>query len=168
MFSAALCRGLIEAHSAPGPQRSWPRAFSAALCRGLIEARRWMIGTRPDDPFSAALCRGLIEARMRTAASSASTRSFPRLYAAASLKPGLWTDCGKTRAPRFPRLYAAASLKPVRMLFVRPPPPGFPRLYAAASLKLADGLDHAVELERFSAALCRGLIEASESHILSS
>ena len=37
-FSAALCRGLIEARQERGRKsRPWS-AFSAALCRGLIEA----------------------------------------------------------------------------------------------------------------------------------
>ena len=40
-------------------------------------------------------------------------------------------------------------------------PERFPRLYAAASLKLPDPVDDRVERRRFSAALCRGLIEAS-------
>ena len=64
--------------------------------------------------------------------------SFPRLYAAASLK----RDAGARTAPRvlsFPRLYAAASLKPE-----------------------GEGRsDHG--LKQFSAALCRGLIEAGIS-----
>ena len=38
--------------------------------------------------------------------------------------------------------------------------PGFPRLYAAASLKRLHGPPELDELEWFSAALCRGLIEA--------
>ena len=87
--------------------------FSAALCRGLIEARRrWLPGTLHRPMFSAALCRGLIEAggchRMRRWWSW----SFPRLYAAASLK--LLRDRTITAGcPCFPRLYAAASLKRV-------------------------------------------------------
>ena len=85
-FSAALCRGLIEA-SAParpgwGAGTRFPRLyaaaslkpsplavlgqmavpFSAALCRGLIEALRIVERHIPGDLFSAALCRGLIEA----------------------------------------------------------------------------------------------------------
>ena len=36
---------------------------------------------------------------------------FPRLYAAASLKPISTTDQNLTALSRFPRLYAAASLK---------------------------------------------------------
>ena len=64
------------------------------------------------------------------------------------------------RSMSFPRLYAAASLKhPAGDLA---PDRGvcFPRLYAAASLKHAERRMGALETERFSAALCRGLIEA--------
>ena len=42
-------------------------------------------------------------------------------------------DCGRS----FPRLYAAASLKPTAPPVGRGAITGFPRLYAAASLKLA-------------------------------
>ena len=63
---------------------------------------------------------------------------------------------------RFPRLYAAASLKrgaqPALRLGL---PGGFPRLYAAASLKLGAFTPGRHVDEWFSAALCRGLIEAS-------
>ena len=38
-FSAALCRGLIEAPAAAAMSAAMS-AFSAALCRGLIEAPR--------------------------------------------------------------------------------------------------------------------------------
>ncbi len=38
--------------------------FSAALCRGLIEALHAIMHFRIDTGFSAALCRGLIEARI--------------------------------------------------------------------------------------------------------
>ena len=62
--------------------------FSAALCRGLIEAT----GSHADSiraklPFSAALCRGLIEAGAPGRGSPRRACGFPRLYAAASLKP---------------------------------------------------------------------------------
>ena len=61
-YSAALCRGLIEA-----PRRrvagETTAGYSAALCRGLIEASA---GLRREavtpGRYSAALCRGLIEA----------------------------------------------------------------------------------------------------------
>ena len=67
----------------------------------------------------------------------------------------------ETRAASFPRLYAAASLKPVEHRFHFLHVGCFPRLYAAASLKprnLSSG-DTTVQAA-FSAALCRGLIEA--------
>ena len=60
--------------------------FSAALCRGLIEATMRGLVTTGGSPFSAALCRGLIEATRRNATCSSNPRRFPRLYAAASLK----------------------------------------------------------------------------------
>ena len=60
----------------------------------------------------------------------------------------------------FPRLYAAASLK----RYSSPARPdrcgGFPRLYAAASLKRKLTLQLVALRSKFSAALCRGLIEA--------
>ena len=62
----------------------------------------------------------------------------------------------------FPRLYAAASLKPVPL--VRLPHGrrhGFPRLYAAASLKHLSLSSGRRRQPVFSAALCRGLIEAT-------
>ena len=64
-------------------------SFSAALCRGLIEAP-----PHPHDAghivlvFSAALCRGLIEAAQTPIQTDQGFRRFPRLYAAASLKLG--------------------------------------------------------------------------------
>ena len=85
---------------------------------------------------------------------------FPRLYAAASLKLSFHH---KTDAlwKRFPRLYAAASLKrAVRQRADAGAGRGFPRLYAAASLKPSFGENKLYKIEAFSAALCRGLIEA--------
>ena len=64
-------------------------------------------------------------------------KGFPRLYAAASLKPPVVNVAISIRLDRFPRLYAAASLKQERVL---------------------PGRERQVEL---SAALCRGLIEAA-------
>ena len=62
---------------------------------------------------------------------------------------------------RFPRLYAAASLKHrVRGVAVLGSH-SFPRLYAAASLKHPDAAPLVDVVEEFSAALCRGLIEAA-------
>ena len=43
--------------------------------------------------------------------------------------------------------------------------PGFPRLYAAASLKLQPHVDLGRGVHAFSAALCRGLIEAKSRRI---
>ena len=62
-------------------------AFSAALCRGLIEADRLRFIVAPGRvEFSAALCRGLIEAMRDFESQLGAWQSFPRLYAAASLK----------------------------------------------------------------------------------
>ena len=38
------------------------RRYSAALCRGLIEATTYSYSVLPTSAYSAALCRGLIEA----------------------------------------------------------------------------------------------------------
>ena len=101
-FSAALCRGLIEAR---GPSSTCPTGsswFSAALCRGLIEAcrSRREAGTS-GRRFSAALCRGLIEAAVHHAEPVPHLRGFPRLYAAASLKPTPPPDPDPPQAFRF-------------------------------------------------------------------
>ena len=114
-----------------------PGAFSAALCRGLIEAL-----DQPDRGIAGALGfpRLYAAASLKRGGEGGLLcqirGGFPRLYAAASLKPRPVSDLGREAAGRFPRLYAAASLKP------REPDPGpryigirFPRLYAAASLK---------------------------------
>ena len=134
-FSAALCRGLIEAAS----RSTWTyrdRPFSAALCRGLIEAGNGYTRTNTGETFSAALCRGLIEAGDADSARLITFAGFPRLYAAASLKQTHPFDVRGAVEPGFPRLYAAASLKHGLV----------PEL---AGRELV-----------FSAALCRGLIEA--------
>ena len=135
--------------------------------------------------FSAALCRGLIEAGIANSASPMYPHRFPRLYAAASLKPLARGDGPCGAGVGFPRLYAAASLKPRSCCMTSRPrtwfsaalcrglieagvPIGrdlrgelrFPRLYAAASLKPRfRPIVHDAAGE-FSAALCRGLIEA--------
>ena len=125
-FSAALCRGLIEACSSrrrssiarPGFPRLYaaaslkprveeqaahvPPGFSAALCRGLIEAQQ----AQRSDPggltrFSAALCRGLIEALMARPLSHHQHQGFPRLYAAASLKRVARLACQAALGPVF-------------------------------------------------------------------
>ena len=61
---------------------------------------------------------------------------------------------------RFPRLYAAASLKHEEGYAAGVGHRGFPRLYAAASLKHAHAPEVGGVIQKFSAALCRGLIEA--------
>ena len=135
-FSAALCRGLIEARRPRTLQTSsgqrFPRLyaaaslkpqgpclvvrlqrrFSAALCRGLIEASVKVSTSRRRSPFSAALCRGLIEATPSTCGAPPHGNRFPRLYAAASLKRHRFASTTRVSRTRFPRLYAAASLKP--------------------------------------------------------
>ena len=136
-FSAALCRGLIEAISGSRAASccsvGFPRLYAAASLKLRAGARAGLYPAR----FSAALCRGLIEACGRARLASARRRGFPRLYAAASLK------------------------HPLRRDGVPGPEAGFPRLYAAASLKPTGPAEAAVRITRFSAALCRGLIEAS-------
>ena len=115
--------------------------FSAALCRGLIEAAQLSIWEKASKTgFSAALCRGLIEAHALTGGTDSAILGFPRLYAAASLKQD------RSEAHR------SAIIA------------GFPRLYAAASLKLPVSEDRIQGVHRFSAALCRGLIEARATY----
>ena len=113
------------------------RPYSAALCRGLIEASRAVKSSSRRLRYSAALCRGLIEASGPPAWPMPSLGSIPRLYAAASLK----------RADRRAGASRLASI---------------PRLYAAASLKPDLGADGVRRESAYSAALCRGLIEAPE------
>ena len=136
--------------------------------------------------FSAALCRGLIEATCAGAPSISHQTCFPRLYVAASLKLAGQDGLGVPRADGFPRLYVAASLKPARQrqrrgrgarfsaalcrglieatACGRPSRSAgrrFPRLYVAASLKRLLGAGRVRGPAQFSAALCRGLIEAT-------
>ena len=140
--------------------RGFPRLYAAASLKRVSPSTRFPVAAS----FSAALCRGLIEAAPIHRMDSARIRRFPRLYAAASLKH-LYLPFDSSRDIRFPRLYAAASLKPIlgRHLGNRLPPfsaalcrglieaagrgrgpargcAGFPRLYAAASLKPVDSL----------------------------
>ena len=135
-FSAALCRGLIEAELHP-PGHSTRPEFSAALCRGLIEALT-PTGRRPRRrcPFSAALCRGLIEAVRDVPHQAGARQRFPRLYAAASLKHAVARDL-ELRPERF----SAALCR---------------GLIEASTVRRRPGAAGAT----FSAALCRGLIEA--------
>ena len=135
--------------------------FSAALCRGLIEALESHVRRSGRNSFSAALCRGLIEARRRAKTSSTASRRFPRLYAAASLKHIRRVNPYTGLQGRFPRLYAAASLKPQVAATGG-------RRCQTFSAALCRGLIEAgnppgrrrLRARRFSAALCRGLIEA--------
>ena len=60
----------------------------------------------------------------------------------------------------FPRLYAAASLKLLAVAADATEVLCFPRLYAAASLKPETSAETLSMWLSFSAALCRGLIEA--------
>ena len=60
-----------------------------------------------------------------------------------------------------PRLYAAASLKRRLRCAAGRPQLRIPRLYAAASLKRAVMVYYSISSGWYSAALCRGLIEAS-------
>ena len=105
-YSAALCRGLIEAQEFrshgtvfyPGIPRLYAAAslkrrarrsrhrrlpwYSAALCRGLIEASRRIRIESWCTMYSAALCRGLIEAMLlhayRVTATAVFRGSMPR------------------------------------------------------------------------------------------
>ena len=108
--------------------------------------------------YSAALCRGLIEACCRRNICLRSG-SIPRLYAAASLKLAELKSEGGALSG-IPRLYAAASLKPVASVGRSRILDRIPRLYAAASLKLSREYQRASSSRSYSAALCRGLIEA--------
>ena len=86
--------------------------------------------------YSAALCRGLIEACRNERYHHRANTCILGLYAAASLKRPTLEDFGAH-------------------------PPGILRLYAAASLKHRDREHRRRRRQRYSAALCRGLIEAS-------
>ena len=145
----------------PDPQGDPNDPFSAALCRGLIEAMPPAPAPRVRHRgFSAALCRGLIEAGGSSAGSCRRGLRFPRLYAAASLKRRQ-PRVGERAPARFSaalcRGLIEASRSSKACIVSRP---RFPRLYAAASLKQGAGRGAGQAQELFSAALCRGLIEA--------
>ena len=163
-FSAALCRGLIEAAPCPATwspsPAGFPRLYAAASLKlgksagnhGLRHAcfprlyaaaslkRRAMTTLKTEGAaFSAALCRGLIEAGR-----------FPSRRSAG--------------APRFPRLYAAASLKPPQgAAMTRRTVPTFSAALCRGLIEAGQARGAARAQGRFSAALCRGLIEAPES-----
>ena len=142
--------------------RDFPRArrFSAALCRGLIEAISPPRSPHPPPSSFPRLYAAASLKRHHHGGPAHGDRGFPRLYAAASLKHSLCSSIGSLSA-RFPRLYAAASLKPAHGDQRQRALSRFPRLYAAASLKRVVDPDMANwHGHVFSAALCRGLIEA--------
>ena len=133
-FSAALCRGLIEAILLrsiintfdTGFPRLYAAAslkhlqspldqppldpFSAALCRGLIEAYQTGLAGALTVRFSAALCRGLIEAHSPLRRLTRST-SFSAALCRGLIEAPRAFKSGTPGKARFPRLYAAASLK---------------------------------------------------------
>ena len=121
-----LSRALID-------EGGFPRLYAAASLKRLSMSALY---SRARQRFSAALCRGLIEATPADQTRPLSANGFPRLYAAASLK--------------------------LRVVVAGEPPGacGFPRLYAAASLKRLNVRVLSAVSAWFSAALCRGLIEA--------
>ena len=85
LYSAALCRGLIEANRPPGRQDvrvRIPRLYAAASLKHAAP----VAGLGDHGWYSAALCRGLIEAAHLAAWRALRARGIPRLYAAASLK----------------------------------------------------------------------------------
>ena len=184
VFSAALCRGLIEAFSGATPMtptyRSFPRLYAAAS----LKRRERLAGPALRGGFSAALCRGLIEALIIYSLSPKWCCSFPRLYAAASLKHDLprvqqafhrrfsaalcrgliEAAIGRDRRGG-PAAFSAALCRGLieaqRLALEHRLRPGrFPRLYAAASLKRDARVVLDLVFHPFSAALCRGLIEA--------
>ena len=87
--------------------------FSAALCRGLIEARSPRHGAGPPRRFPRLYAAASLKLR-RVIERLNDHGRFPRLYAAASLKHG-GPPAGLGAPSSFPRLYAAASLKPGRV-----------------------------------------------------
>ena len=146
----------------PRPCRCPPCActFSAATCRGLIEATLRCRGPRDGSArFSAATCRGLIEASS-LGRSRLEIDSFPRLHAAASLKRSEERD-----VISYVRVFSAATCRGLIEAGAtgpgcRSPARGFPRLHAAASLKHGHSNRFRAGRGLFSAATCRGLIEA--------
>ena len=86
-FPRLYAAASLKRHS-PALWESTAMTFSAALCRGLIEAPMPRRCFTVRSGFSAALCRGLIEASQDAMTTPTTPASFPRLYAAASLKLG--------------------------------------------------------------------------------
>ena len=108
--------------------------FSAALCRGLIEACYPVCATKRAKRFSAALCRGLIEAHVHLHLDIRVLDRFPRLYAAASLKRLTRGGRGPDRAS-FSAALCRGLIEASASAYHVLPASRFPRLYAAASLK---------------------------------
>ena len=86
---------------------------------------------------------------------------FPRLYAAASLKP-IMSKSNVADVSTFSAALCRGLIEACRGFSpLGKPAARFPRLYAAASLKrVRKGFARRLISEWFSAALCRGLIEA--------
>ena len=85
--------------------------FSAALCRGLIEAfDRCARSTRASARFPRLYAAASLKQQFHMTLYGIPPERFPRLYAAASLKRAGAHGRG-VETVSFPRLYAAASLK---------------------------------------------------------
>ena len=141
-----------------------PRLYAAASLK-----LRGVVGELLDAvAYSAALCRGLIEAPSPPRRGAPRAPRIPRLYAAASLKPGVVASLPGGQPGGIPRLYAAASLKLGEQSPAGRGIVSIPRLYAAASLKRIRHRTPGRWRGQYSAALCRGLIEARASAARSS
>ena len=152
----------------PSPRcdgRDCSAAYSAALCRGLIEASgRWVRAAR-STRYSAALCRGLIEAPDEAVDLAVELKGIPRLYAAASLKPH-----SGDRASGVPGEYSAALCRGLIEAPRRSRWPRACSRYSAALCRgLIEASERSIcqrSIYRYSAALCRGLIEAARGAAL--
>ena len=135
-YSAAPCRGLIEAVLSPAVTPILGAAlYSAAPCRGLIEAR----SPRPDTRRLRRVFRG---SPPRPPFRQVSSRRSPPARPAYSAAPCRGLIEASSTAPArcggptsIPRLRAAASLKPQDARGRRMIVTRIPRLRAAASLK---------------------------------
>ena len=141
-------------------QLSLPDQYSAALCRGLIEAPFSHRPTGRCGRYSAALCRGLIEAPRGSPSRASARACIPRLYAAASLKPQYPPRPCPRLAPYSAALCRGLIEASARQSAAVADGVRIPRLYAAASLKRKRRTRGVRVLHSYSAALCRGLIEA--------
>ena len=139
------------------PRGRFPRLYAAASLKQAVQDA----GARALERFPRLYAAASLKLYRQTARLTAPL-GFPRLYAAASLKPSVSKRLRLRYGVRFPRLYAAASLKLALQERLVVAGGRFPRLYAAASLKPVGACDVCARGELFSAALCRGLIEARE------